>query len=101
MIVANFATARNAVEDGNVVYIHNFSLHGGDGYYGLAQAKITGTLTVKLQGRLTSSHDWVDLVTYTASGWGEIKILPEMRYSITNVAGGTLNALDVGFMRKI
>ena len=98
MIVKNFTAARTEVENGDAVYISNLAMNGEAMHYGIVQAKITGAITVKLQGRLSASFDWTDLATFTASGMQEAMLLPEMRYSIT-ANGGTLNALSVGFVK--
>lgn len=97
--VRNFATSKTAVENGSAIIVSNSSLSGLMTHYGLCQTKITGTMTVLLQGRVSSAQDWTTLATFTASGLQEVLLLPEMRYSIT-ANGGSLDAMDVAFLGR-
>jgi len=52
------------------------------------QVKITGTASVRLQGRLDADNPWLDLGTpFTATGVQSIQLMPEVRFNVTAVAG--------------
>jgi hypothetical protein len=88
MLVKDLVVNGLAIADGSVVNSENLTLNGVFGYSGIVQAKVAGTATVKLQGRMSSAFDWVDLATFTASGSSEVFLMPEMRYSITAWSSG-------------
>jgi hypothetical protein len=71
------------------------SVRGIRGLYGVAQAKITGTATVKIYGRLSSTFDWVEIATFTQSDAIEVVLFPEMKADVT-AGTGTVTAGVIG-----
>lgn len=51
------------------------------------QVKITSSATVNVQGRVDSSMPWVTLNSFTSSGVENIRLLPEMRVSVSGNDG--------------
>lgn len=60
--------------------------------YGVFQAEITDTATVKLQGRVSPGAPWVDVTSLTASGAEVVTLFPEMRGKVSSHSAGTVNA---------
>jgi hypothetical protein len=97
MFLSKLVIAAEATANGSPVILGNRSLHGSRGFQGLAQAAITGTATVKLQGRMSSEFPWVDLKEFTGSKFEEVTLMPEIRYSITACAVESTVSLAVAF----
>lgn len=55
----------------------------------VGQISITGTQTVTLQGRINSSHDWVDIESVTASTLFLFTNPGEVRAVTTSTSGGS------------
>lgn len=66
---------------------------------GKIQAKIvSGTATVKIQGRVNDTAPWATLLTLTESDMSDndtvyalIELVPEMRANIINISGATVD----------
>lgn len=58
----------------------------------VVQVEITGTATVKIQGRASSDLSWIDIKTYTATGADPITLYPEMRAVSSGMAAATAKA---------
>ena len=91
MLIIDLVTGATATGTGSAVNINNIPTRGVDVYVGLAQVAISGAATVKLQGRLSSTYGWVDLATFTASGWQEVTLMPEVRYNISEYTSGSVS----------
>lgn len=55
----------------------------------VAQAIVSGTATVVLQGSLDGTN-WYQIASYTASGGGQVAVAPYMRANCTSTSGGTV-----------
>jgi hypothetical protein len=65
---------------------------------GVVQAKLSGTATVEIQGRLNSDFDWLTLASFTATGVNtNVKLYPQMRYNVTSYTSGTIS-MGLGVM---
>lgn len=69
--------------DSNVINFQAFELN----QYALCQVEITGTCTIIVQGRVDSDFGWIDLYTFTADGAQQVSKFPQMRFSVTTLAG--------------
>jgi hypothetical protein len=74
-------------------------VHPAYGQYILASVDLNGvtTATVAVQGRTSSAFDWVTLLTVTEATAADARSavvarLPEMRASLTNLSGGSVDA---------
>lgn len=72
------------------------SVRGVRGLYGVAQAKITGSATVKVYGRLSSDFDWKEITTFTSTDAIEVVLFPEMKADVTVYASGTVTVGVLG-----
>ena len=82
-----------ATGDSSAINFQDFELN----QYALCQVEITGTCTIVVQGRIDSAFGWVDLYTFTADGAQQVAKFPQMRFSVTTLAGSdTVVAALVG-----
>lgn len=75
---------------GDAFQIGNCVSAGASTKNGTWHCKITGTATLKLQARNSEDYDWIDLVTYTASGGEEVTLWPHMRATVSSYTSGTV-----------
>jgi len=59
---------------------------------GLFQYAITGTVTLKIQGRVNPNAAWVDVASVVASGAQAVTLYPQMRAVTSGMASGTCTA---------
>lgn len=59
-----------------------------DRMYVAIQASVTGTLNVKIQGRVDSTAPWTDLYTFTTSDIQMIARAPQMRATYSGASAG-------------
>jgi len=71
----------------------SISPHGQDQNTGIFQVTITGTATVKLQGRLYDGFAWHDITSITASDAKTVALFPHMRAVASSVSGTVTAAL--------
>jgi hypothetical protein len=57
----------------------------------LAQAEITGTATVVVEGRTADDLSWQTIFTFTASGAERISAFPQVRMRVSVYVAGTVN----------
>lgn len=73
-------------------------VRGVRGLYGVAQASISGSATVKVYGRLSSAFPWKEITTFTSSDAIEVVLFPEMKADVTVYGSG---AVSVGVLGSI
>lgn len=75
--------AENVTASGAQPSVHTYRQEAIEGVY--AVSLTSGT--VVLQGRMTSTADWVDILSVTASDSKIVALFPEMRVNLTTGVG--------------
>lgn len=57
----------------------------------LAQFEITGTATVKIQGRMNSGYSWVDIYETSSSEAKQVSRFPNMRAVVPSYTSGSIS----------
>ena len=86
MFVQTLVAGLNQNNTSNVFYLGSV-LPSGPSNLGVVQIDITGVGTVTIQGRINSEVSWIDLATTTESASLDFRVMPEVRYVVTDLTG--------------